>query len=123
MPLPKEEEEEAATGSPFRAANVAGFGNPETVAKEATGAAVASMAKAVGPAPLGSLDDRHGESADGSSPVGRRLCEFARRWGELTQDGFVLDTISEGYCLEFTGRPPLQDTPCPLDLHRQRRRE
>ena len=40
--------------------------------------------------------------------VGGRLGQFAHNWSELTQDGFVLKTIREGYRIELASAVPLQ---------------
>ena len=43
--------------------------------------------------------------------VGGRLLRFAGAWKRFASDAFVLRTVSEGYAIEFTGRPPLRDSP------------
>ena len=57
-------------------------------------------------------------------PVGGRLTEFADQWNLITSDAWVLQTVSEGYRIEFTGRPRLTTvprwTPVPQDRARQR---
>ncbi len=45
-----------------------------------------------------------------SSPVGGRLLHFARTWGLVTSDQWVLQTIQSGYKLEFTSPPPSYHT-------------
>ena len=45
------------------------------------------------------LNDRPG-------PVGGRLRSFAHLWPLVTSDKFVLETVSRGYRIEFTARPP-----------------
>ena len=84
VPLPVTEEE--VVDGPFGARTVGS--TDRTAVRKATEVAVASMAKAEGPS------DLHGENNDGSSQVGGHLCAFAQHWDELTQEGFVLRTIS-----------------------------
>ena len=43
----------------------------------------------------------------GTGPVGGRLRLFANAWKELSVDSWVLQTISQGYQIEFTSPPPL----------------
>ena len=39
--------------------------------------------------------------------VGGRLCFFTRQWFSLTQDNWIREVISQGYCLELVSQPPL----------------
>ena len=52
-------------------------------------------------------------------PVGGRISAFAEEWGRITSDRWVLDTVSEGYRLEFTSPPPqtpaFRETKIPSD--------
>ena len=48
---------------------------------------------------------------DAPGRVGGRLLRFAGAWKGFVSDAFVLRTVSEGYAIEFTGRPPLRDSP------------
>ena len=43
---------------------------------------------------------------DRSGPVGGRLRSFAHLWPLVTSDKFVLETVSRGYRIEFTAKPP-----------------
>ena len=51
--------------------------------------------------------------------MGGRLGLFAREWSRITEDSWVLGTITDGYRLEFTETPPLftpfRTTPVPFD--------
>ncbi|XP_042562141.1 LOW QUALITY PROTEIN: uncharacterized protein LOC122131476 [Clupea harengus] len=53
--------------------------------------------------------DRRGEGAgsDSSTPaVGRFSSQHLRRWEAVTSDPWVLATLSQGYIIQFQGRPP-----------------
>ena len=51
--------------------------------------------------------------------MGGRLGLFVREWSRITEDSWVLGTITDGYRLEFTETPPLltpfRTTPVPFD--------
>ena len=44
-------------------------------------------------------------------PVGGRLRAFAHLWPLITSDQFVLQTVTKGYRIEFTGNPPRTKEP------------
>ena len=43
---------------------------------------------------------------DRPGPVGGRLRSFAHLWPLVTSDKFVLETVTRGYRIEFTSKPP-----------------
>ena len=44
--------------------------------------------------------------SDRPGPVGGRLRSFAHLWPLVTSDKFVLETVTRGYRIEFTSKPP-----------------
>jgi len=52
-----------------------------------------------------------------SQQVGGRLAQFAERWHHINADSWVIRTVTHGYLLEFTDRPPatvdVRQTPLP----------
>ena len=44
-------------------------------------------------------------------PVGGRLAHFQNRWGEITEDSWVLSVVRKGYKIPFICKPPLSPTP------------
>ena len=44
-------------------------------------------------------------------PVGGRLRAYAHLWPLVTSDQFVLQTVTKGYRMEFTGNPPRTTEP------------
>ena len=52
-------------------------------------------------------------------PVGGRLKMFASQWEQITQDRWVIQTLSRGYLIEFKKSPPdfkgILETKLPLD--------
>ena len=44
-------------------------------------------------------------------PVGGRLAHFKNRWGEITEDSWVLSVVRKGYKIPFICKPPLSPTP------------
>jgi len=58
------------------------------------------------------------------TPVGGRLKLFLHNWRTVTSDKWVLRTISEGYQLEFTARPPvsrnIKETSLPSDTAKRK---
>jgi len=44
-------------------------------------------------------------------PVGGRLTHFADEWVNVTSDPWVLQTVTTGYRIEFTGYPRLSRVP------------
>ena len=44
-------------------------------------------------------------------PVGGRLAHFQNRWGEITEDSWVLSVVRKGYKIPFICKPPLFPTP------------
>jgi len=46
-------------------------------------------------------------NADTILPVGGRLKHFAQNWREISNDQWVISTVSEGLCLDFNS-PPIQ---------------
>ena len=63
------------------------------------------------PPPPRSLRPVADQGFDLRQPVGGRLMGFVARWQQITEDRFVLQTIAEGYRIEFTGPYALSDTP------------
>ena len=44
-------------------------------------------------------------------PVGGRLAHFQNRWGEITEDSWVLSVVRKGYKIPFVNKPFLSPTP------------
>ena len=44
-------------------------------------------------------------------PVGGRLAHFQNRWGEITEDSWVLSVVRKGYKIPFANKPFLSPTP------------
>ena len=57
------------------------------------------------------MGDRLSPLPKTSVPVGGRLTKFSDQWSQITSDTWVLRTVSEGYKIEFTGRPRLSTVP------------
>ena len=58
-------------------------------------------------------------------PVGGRLRAFAHLWPLITSDQFVLQTVTKGYRIEFTGNPPRTKEPrcTPIPRNQARRQD
>ena len=58
-------------------------------------------------------------------PVGGRLRAFAHLWPLVTSDQFVLQTVTKGYRIEFTGNPPRTKEPrcTPIPRNQARRQD
>ena len=58
-------------------------------------------------------------------PVGGRLRAFAHLWPLITSDQFVLQTVTKGYRIEFTGNPPRTREPrcTPIPRNQARRQD
>ena len=56
-------------------------------------------------------------------PVGARLADFVSEWERITEDQWVMNTVSQGFAIEFVYKPPLASgvrvTPVPKDLVRR----
>ena len=44
-------------------------------------------------------------------PVGGRLGHFAKEWGKITQDSWVLSVVKRGYKIPFVKKPILSPSP------------
>ena len=70
---------------------------------------VAALREAVPPPPL-IIHPSHPPLSpmrnDRPGPVGGRLRSFAHLWPLVTSDKFVLETVTRGYRIEFTSKPP-----------------
>ena len=52
-------------------------------------------------------------------PVGGRLAHFTRNWKQISNDQWILDTVS-GYKMEFQGYPQQRATPPVIHLEVQK---
>ncbi len=63
-------------------------------------------------------DQTSGIAQIGSFPVGGRLSRFLAAWQRITSDRFVLEVVSQGYCLPVVRHPSLTLSPMEPPLPR-----